>query len=170
MPYYEVKNQTILDELDKWQKAVKEQRKKAKKMMLEVQAKDYYLSYESGVVGFRFTKMPNERLWCQSKAKTPLASFMPRRNTKEGRELYKRVVQEIPKVSSEALHKACGFKDFIMIGEHIYIGPGLEVDNQGKWLMHVKEEVVMHEKYVLPEGLYEISLDEYLKRRKESDV
>ena len=91
MPYYDISSNKILEAINNWQKRVKEQHKQAKELMVELGASNYYLTYETGLRGFVFQSPPDARVWCLAKINTPGRAYMPKRNCKEGRDIYPKI-------------------------------------------------------------------------------
>jgi hypothetical protein len=164
--YFLVSNEEIIAAFTKYQNDHHTMRVQATKLVKSLEGSgEYLLGLRGGLLGIEFKKGKPSEHWVHYDKRRYSKMFRPRRNTKAGKEL-DAVFKAVPKVLRGDLDKLCGYSDWIMIGDKMYSGPGLETGKNGEVIMRVPEAVCLHEKYKKPSGVKELTIEEYANIRR----
>lgn len=166
--YYQITGKDLLKLFEDSAKRYRAQNRHWKKFATEVGADTRYFLVHSAsdnrrAMGFMFKDNPDERLWRRVKSER---AWVPRRDTKEGRELYKKF-DALPKWDTEDLQKAVGFKLMWSTGYVHFFSPFFTKDFYGfRVPIFDEEEYKAHpqNKYVPVKGIKEISLKTYQRK------
>lgn len=158
MAYY------LADRDGKINKLVKEYFEKVNTRLDEVQALKKELGAEDiildrgsiRVIGVAFKHPPFSKVWRKLKN----GNYLPRLNTTVGKEMKERITFE--SISDRAIGRACGYTDFMVVGNRIYMHPGFCLSKDKlDVLLKIPDEVVTHKKFTLPSEVTEITLEKY---------